>query len=58
MNDNEIFCPLVRQEITRLTCEDVSLSAEGMQPNRFAPPEFQKSSDWKDVCMNCPKHSD
>ena len=54
--NEKIFCPLVSKEIIRLTCEDVSISAEGMQPARFAPQEFRDAANWQEICMNCPKH--
>ncbi len=55
-NKDKVFCQIVQKEITRLICEDVSTAAEEMQPARFAPEEFRRMSNWKEVCMNCTKH--
>ena len=54
----KVTCPLVRKEITRLTCQDVSLSAERMQPVRFAPPEFREKLNWAEICLACSNHDD
>ena len=58
MQQDDVFCPLVLRPINILTCEDVSLTAEEMQPIRFVPEEFRVSADWKAACMNCPNHPD
>ena len=54
--DNKIYCPIVSKEIILLTCEDVSTSAEEMQPARFAPQEFRAVQNWKEICLTCKKH--
>ena len=56
--ETEIYCPLVAREIEKIICEDVSLSAEDMQPERFAPKEFQNILSWKEICLTCPKHTE
>lgn len=57
-NEDDVYCPLVSRKIEHLICEDVSLAAEEMQPARFAPEEFRRVPNWKEICMNCPKHPD
>ena len=52
----KVHCPLINGEMERLTCEDVSTAAEGMQPERFAPKEIREIDSWKEKCMECPKH--
>ena len=54
--NNEVQCPLVSRRIEKLTCEDVSLAAEKMQPARFAPEEFRDVHDWQEICMRCSNH--
>ena len=58
MQQDDAFCPLVSRQIDDLTCQDVSLAAEEMQPARFAPEEFRVSADWKEICAKCPNHPD
>ena len=55
-SDKQIFCPLLSHNISRLICEDVSTVAEGMQPERFAPEEFRKVSNYKEICNDCKFH--
>ena len=54
--NDKILCPLVSRNIEQLICEDVSTVAEGMQPERFAPEEFRKIPNYKEICNNCKNH--
>lgn len=52
------FCPIVQKAIEELTCYDVSMSAEEMQPARFAPKEFRETKNWKEICISCSEHTE
>lgn len=56
MSDDKIECPIIEKVLERLICEDVALSAEGMQPVRFTPEEIRAVASWREICLNCPKH--
>ncbi len=55
-SEEKVFCQITQEEIIRLICEDVSTAAEEMQPARFAPEEFRRMPNWKEICMNCTNH--
>ena len=52
----KMFCPVVSKEIDDEICCDVIHVAEEMHPERFAPEEFRKIPNYKEICNNCKNH--
>lgn len=49
-------CPLMGRKISKETCYDIHMVAEGMAPERSAPKEAAENPDYKKICLNCKYH--
>lgn len=54
---NDIKCPLLNKNIEDVICFDISMVAENMAPESTAPKEAIQVKGYKEICLNCPNHS-
>ena len=53
MRAKEFDCPIVKKIIDEKICTDVAHVAENFHPERFAPEEFRKIPNYKEICQQC-----
>lgn len=51
--DDNIFCPLIDNEISCVDCMENRDTKE-----EFIPAKFKLKNNWKDICNNCKYHEE
>lgn len=53
---DRVYCPICKKEICSEICFDISMTADGLAPERTISNEIKSVDNYKNICKKCKYH--